>query len=67
MPQFDLVHHTRQFNSNLYQNFMMLCIDRKLRLFNNKPNAEDDDVVIEELLKLQVKQYSKNVIKVEAT
>lgn len=66
MPQFDLIHHTRNFNSNLYQNFMMLCIDRRLRLFNNKPNAEDDDEIIDELLKLQVKQYSKNVISVEA-
>jgi len=66
MPQFDLIHHTRQFNSSLYQNFMMLCIDRKLRLFNEKPNAEDDDPVIDELLKLQVTQFSKNVISVQA-
>lgn len=66
LPQFELIHHTRQFNSELYQNFMMLCIDRRLRLFNNKPNAEDDDPIIDELLKLQVKQFSKNVISVEA-
>jgi len=66
MPQFDLIHHTRAFNSNLYQNFMMLCIDRRLRLFNCKPNAEDDDEIIDEILKLQVKQFSKNVIRVEA-
>jgi len=66
LPQFDLVHHTRAFNSNLYQNFMMLCIDRRLRLFNVKPNAEEDDEIIDEILKLQVKQFSKNVISVEA-
>ena len=66
MPMFDLVHHTRGFNSELFQNFMMLCIDRRLRLFNERPNATEDDEVIEELLKLQVKQYSKNVISVEA-
>jgi len=66
LQQFDLVYHTRNFNSELYQNFMMLTIDRKLCLYNEKPDEYTDSELIEELLKLQVKQYSKNVIEVEA-
>ena len=66
LTQFDLVYHTRQFNSDIYQNFMMLCIDQKIRLYNNKPSDNEDDPLIDEILKLQVHQFSKNVIKVEA-
>ena len=66
LHQFELVYHTRQFNSDLYQNFMMLCIDRKLRLYNNKPDEYNDSDLITEILRLQVTQYSKNVISVEA-
>lgn len=66
LHQFELVYHTRQFNSDLYQNFMMLCIDKKLRLYNDKPDEYNDGPLVEELLRLQVTQYSKNVIAVEA-
>lgn len=66
MSQFEMIYHTRNFNSNLYQNFMMLAIDRKLRLFNNKPNEFHDCDYIDELLKLQVTHYSKNTISVQA-
>lgn len=66
LNQFDLIYHTRQFNSDLYQNFMMLCIDQKIRLYNDKPSEHEDGEIIDELLKLQVHQYSKNVISVEA-
>ena len=66
MSQFEMVYHTRNFNSKLYQNFMMLAIDRKLRLFNEKPDDHTDSDFIDELLKLQVTQYSKNIIAVEA-
>lgn len=66
LQQFDLVYHTRQFNSDLYQNFMMLCIDQKVRLYNDKPSENEDSELIDELLKLQVHQFSKNVISVEA-
>ena len=66
MNQFEMVYHTRNFNSKLYQNFMMLAIDRKVRLFNEKPDDHTDSDLIDELLKLQVTQYSKNIIAVEA-
>ena len=66
MGQFDLIYHTRQFNSRIYQNFMMLCIDKKLRLYKEDLETYEDPDYIEEILKLQVKQYSKNVISVEA-
>jgi hypothetical protein len=66
LKQFDMVYHTRNFNSKLYQNFMMLCIDRKIKLFNDKPSEFTDSSLIDELLKLQVSQFSKNIIKVEA-
>lgn len=65
LSQFDMVYHTRNFNSKLYQNFMMMCIDRKLRLYNEKDGTKDSDL-IEEILQLQVTQYSKNIINVEA-
>jgi len=45
---------------------MMMCIDRKLRLFNDKPSEHKDSDLIDEILKLQVSQFSKNIIKVEA-
>jgi intein/homing endonuclease len=66
LTQFEMVYHTRNFNSQLYQNFMMLCIDKKLRIFNDKPDEHQDSDLIDELLKLQVVQYSKNVISVES-
>lgn len=66
LNQFEMVYHTRNFNSQLYQNFMMLCIDKKLKLYNEKPDDNRDSDLIEEILKLQVSQYSKNVIGVEA-
>jgi len=66
LPQFDLIYHTRNFNSEIYQNLMMLIIDRKLRLYNVKPDEYTDGALISELLKLQVKQHSKNVIEVES-
>ena len=66
LPQFDLIYHTRNFNSELYQNLMMLTIDRKLRIFNERPNEFSDSDLINELLKLQVKQHSKNIIEVES-
>ncbi|MDB4330307.1 hypothetical protein N9948_01150 [bacterium] len=66
LKQFDMVYHTRNFNSKLYQNFMMLCIDKKLKLYNEKPDEYRDSDLIEEILKLQVSQFSKNIIKVEA-
>jgi len=66
LTQFEMVYHTRNFNSQLYQNFMMMCIDRKLRLYNEKPNEFEDSDLIQEILKLQVSQYSKNIISVEA-
>ena len=66
LHQFDLAYHTRQFNSDLYQNFMMLCIDKKLRLYNNKTVEYNDSDLIQELLRLQVVQHSKNVISVES-
>ena len=66
LNQFDLIYHSRQFNSELYQNFMMLCIDQKLRLYNVMPDETNDSDLIKEILRLQVHQYSKNVIKVEA-
>ena len=66
MPQFDLIYHTRQFNSKIYQNFMMLCIDKKLRLYKDDIDSYADSAYIEEILKLQVRQYSKNVIAVQA-
>ena len=66
LHQFELAYHTRQFNSDLYQNFMMLCIDKKLRLYNNKTAEYNDSDLIQELLRLQVVQHSKNVISVES-
>jgi len=66
LQQFDLIYHTRQFNSDIYQNFMMLCIDQKLRIYNDGIDEKSDGTLIDELLKLQVHQYSKNVISVEA-
>jgi phage terminase large subunit-like protein len=70
MNQFDLIFHTRNFNSKLYQNFMMLAIDNKIRLFNDKDENSGgivkDGPLIEELLKLQVTQHSKNIISVQA-
>lgn len=66
LTQFEMIYHTRNFNSQLYQNFMMLSIDKKLRIFNDKPDEFRDSDLIDELLKLQVVQYSKNVISVEA-
>ena len=66
MSQFDLIYHTRNFNSELYQTFMMLVIDKKLRLYNEITQPNVDSEMIDELLKLQVKQYSRNVIEVEA-
>lgn len=66
MNQFELIYHTRNFNSQLYQNFMMLCIDKKLRLYNDKTAEGGDSLLIEELLKLQVQHYSKNIIAVSA-
>ena len=44
-----------------YQNFMMMCIDRKLLLYNEKTPEGGDSEIIEELLKLQVQQFSKNI------
>ncbi len=66
LQQFELVQHTRQFNSDLFQNFMMLCIDKKLRLYNNKPDQYNDSDLISEILRLQVIQHSRNTITVEA-
>jgi len=66
LSQFDMVYHTRTFNSDLYQNFMMLVIDKKLRLYNDVKDPYSDSELIEELLKLQVKQYSRHTIEVEA-
>ena len=45
---------------------MMLCIDKKLRLYNNKTVEYNDSDLIQELLRLQVVQHSKNVISVES-
>jgi len=66
LTQFELIYHSRNFNSQLYQNFMMMAIDRKLRLFNDKPDDAKDSELIDEILKLQVKQYAKNIICVES-
>ena len=66
MGQFEMIYHTRQFNSKLYQNFMMLTIDKKLRLYGDEMGPHTNPDYIEELLQLQVKQYSKNIISVEA-
>ena len=68
LSQFEMIYHTKNFNSEMYQNFMMLTIDKKIKLYNEKTNEynNEDSDLIEELLKLQVKQYSKNIIEVEA-
>ena len=66
LKQFEMVYHTRQFNSQLYQNFMMMSIDRKIKLYNEKPDEHRDSDLIDELLKLQIVQLSKNIIKVES-
>lgn len=58
---------TRQLNSQLFQNFKNLMLDRKIALFDWPiPPGEEHSALISEILELQAEVVSKYIINVEA-
>lgn len=69
LSQFESVHHTRNLNSQMYQNFKDMMYDNRLRLYNWPiPEAEGQEFCpyIQELLELQAHVVSKNITLVQA-
>jgi len=67
LGQMNSHHMTKNFTSDLYQNFKSLMWDKKIALYDN-PNASETGHAeyLNELLELQAKVHSKHVITVEA-
>lgn len=58
---------SKQFSSELYQNFKNLMWDKRLRLYDNaKPEIEGHAPYLQELLELQATVHSKHLIEVQA-
>jgi hypothetical protein len=67
LSQLQSVHFTDRKNSEVYQNFKNLMLDRKMRLFNFPvPEGEELCEYLQELTELQAEYKSKYIVRVQA-
>jgi hypothetical protein len=67
LKQFEMVHHTQQLTSQMYQNFKDMMYDKRLQLYDWPiPDGQEHGPLITQLLELQAEVKSKYVTLVSA-